>query len=89
MVSRIYVGVYIGDERTTFAGEQTTIHFERFRSPTVPTHATHGDLYMYCIGPFRTVAGAEFYCTHGYQNPHCRCVADAEKLAKLKKQGKL
>ncbi len=56
---------------------------EMFRSATTPTQATHGHLYAACIGPFRTVRGAKFMRDHGQGNPHCLCVADAERISKL------
>lgn len=40
------------------------------------------DIYMYSIGPFRTRRGADFMAAYGANNPHCQCVADAERLAK-------
>jgi len=53
-----------------------------FKSATKPTEATHGHQYLAVIGPFRTKAGAEFMANNGWNNPHCQCVADAERLAK-------
>lgn len=46
-----------------------------------PTPATG---YTYMIGPFRTRRGAEWMADpiKGRNNPHCQCVADAERLAK-------
>ncbi len=38
--------------------------------------------YVGVIGPFRTVRGAAFMLQHGGNNPHCRTVFEAEKLAK-------
>ena len=35
------------------------------------------------IGPFRTMRGAIFMRDHGRGNPHCQCVADAERLAAI------
>lgn len=55
-----------------------------FKSDTTPTTASHGRLYYAVIGPFRTKRGAEFMRDHGAGNPHCRCVDDAERLAKPK-----
>jgi hypothetical protein len=68
MSNRLYLGVSL-EKR------------EIFRSETTPTNQSHGEKYVYVIGPFRTKRGAEFMRDHGYNNPHCRCVADAEKLA--------
>jgi hypothetical protein len=53
-----------------------------FKSDTTPTVTSHGHLYNGVIGPFRTKRGAEFMRDHGAGNPHCQCVADAERLAK-------
>jgi hypothetical protein len=74
MKSKLYVGIPISDNPSG----------ELFRSPTVPTFDSHGKLYRYVIGPFRTKRGAEWMAdpVKGRNNPHCRCVADAEKLAK-------
>ena len=55
---------------------------EVFRSAEIPTWASHGRLYNAVIGPFRTKQGAEFMAKYGQSNPHCQCVADAERLAR-------
>jgi len=52
------------------------------RCADVPTAAEYGQRYGAVVGPFRTVRGAEFMRKHGDNNPHCRTVADAERLAK-------
>ncbi len=57
-----------------------------FRSPTVPTAETHGDIYNAVIGPFRTKYGASFMAKYGQGNPHCRTVGEAEKLAANEKR---
>ncbi len=54
---------------------------EVFRSEQRPTQQSHGHLYMAVIGPFRTKRGAEFMARCGGNNPHVRCVADAERIA--------
>jgi hypothetical protein len=73
-MKRIYVGCISGS-------------FERevFISETTPTKASLGLLYSYVIGPFRTVRGANWMADpiKGTLNPHCKCVSDAERLAKL------
>jgi hypothetical protein len=56
---------------------------EVFRSQDTPTAQTHGHQYNYAIGPFRTVRAAQFMALHGYNNPHLRCVADAERISKM------
>ena len=38
--------------------------------------------FTYLIGPFYTYRAAEFMRIHGRNNPHCQCVADAERLSK-------
>lgn len=41
--------------------------------------------FICAIGPFRTRRGADFMAgiVTGAGNPHCRCVADAERLAAI------
>jgi hypothetical protein len=68
----LFVGVKTGDGIT----------YESFRAAETPTHETHGHRFGCVIGPFRTVAGALFLMHHGHLNPHCRCVSEAEKLAR-------
>lgn len=60
-----------------------------FTSDVEPTTGTHGHRYLAVIGPFRTKRGARFMARYGQGNPHCRCVADAERMAKLKADGLL
>jgi hypothetical protein len=60
------------------------VRYEVFRSRSVPTAKSHGNLYRYVIGPFRTVRGAKFMAMFGENNTHCQCVEDAERLAKGK-----
>lgn len=55
---------------------------EVFRSADTPTDETYGDQYKAVIGPFQTIGGARFMAINGAGNPHCRNVADAEKLAR-------
>lgn len=57
--------------------------WEIFRwAGAMPTNNTHGKKYRCVVGHFRTLAGAKFMRDHGPGNPHCQCVADAERLAK-------
>jgi hypothetical protein len=56
---------------------------EIFRSEETPTRDSHGSQYAAVIGPFKTVRAAKFMRDYGRGNPHCLCVADAEKLSKL------
>ena len=69
MAKRIYVGC------TAFTS------WEIFRSETTPTFDDNPNDYAAVIGPFRTLAGAEFMCDYGKGNPHCSTVSDAEWLA--------
>lgn len=55
---------------------------ELFRASSGPTEELYGSLYVYVVGPFRTVRGANFMRLYGKNNPHCQCVSDAERLAK-------
>ena len=71
MTTRPYVGISKG------AGKR-----ELFRASVLPTEATHGHIYAAVIGPFRTVRGAQFDVDYGRNNPHVRCVNDAERIAK-------
>lgn len=52
-----------------------------FGAAEAPTEGTHGQTYTAVIGPFRTKRGAAFMRDHGRNNPHCRTVAEAERLA--------
>jgi len=55
---------------------------EIFRYPQEPTTDSHGHVFDAVIGPFRTMRGARFMRDHGQGNPHCLCVADAERLSR-------
>ena len=68
--------------RRLYLGYVTDGPPETFRSAHEPTFETHGEEYNYVVGPFRTLAGARFMRDYGERNPHCRCVADAERLAR-------
>jgi hypothetical protein len=72
------MGIYLGHK----AGEPSQV----FRSATEPTRQSHGAVFDAVVGPFRTVRGAKYMRDHGCGNPHCRCVADAERLSKPKKR---
>ncbi len=56
---------------------------ETFCCAFIPTEDTHGKLYNACVGPFNTRKGAEFMRDYGAGNPHCRCVSEAERLARV------
>lgn len=66
--TRLYVGVKVDYSR------------EVFSSGKRPTQDAFPQ-YLWVIGPFRTKAGARFMAVHGNNNPHCRCVSEAERLA--------
>jgi hypothetical protein len=70
--------IWVGRTAGTLAG---TV----FRNPTTPTTESHGEKFAAVVGPFRTVRGAAWMAhpTRGTLNPHCRCVGDAERLAKM------
>ena len=55
---------------------------ERFSSEVEPTASTHGDKYLYVIGPFKTRGGAEAMRKWGAFNPHVQTVEDAELIAR-------
>ena len=65
--SRIYVGVDGASRRRVF------------RSVDTPTRDSC--IFAAVIGPFRTLRGARFMAEQGGGNPHCQCVADAERIA--------
>lgn len=70
-----------GRQRPWVGRSRSTGKLEVFRSRVEPTEETHGKIYRYSIGPFKTVRGARYMATYGGNNPHCVTVADAEKLA--------
>jgi hypothetical protein len=70
MKTRLYVGCKAGSPRIVFRAAQT------------PTFESHGHLFNATIGPFYTKAGAQFMAQYGQGNPHCRCVSEAERLAR-------
>lgn len=69
MATRIYVG------------SKKRGGLEVFRA-TKPTEKSHGHVYRYVIGPFRTLAAARLIEKYGEGNPHLQTVGDAEKLAR-------
>ena len=75
MRNRIYLGLKASN------GNQPNAR-EIFTSPTEPTSESHGNRFNAVVGPFQTRRGASFMRDRGQGNPHCRCVADAERLAK-------
>ncbi len=73
---KIYVGVKLSGRN----GRQIR---EVFKCEYEPTTETHGDRYIYVIGPFKTQRGAYYMARKGENNPLCQHVDDAERLAKL------
>jgi hypothetical protein len=66
-----------------YVGIRKTSHFrEVFHSTETPTQQTHGGVYSYVIGPFRTLRGAGYMARYGSNNPHLQTVDDAENAAK-------
>ena len=59
-----------------------SIKREVFTSHTEPDKLSHSHKYACCIGPFKTIKGANYMCDYGYNNPHIQCVDDAEKIVK-------
>jgi hypothetical protein len=70
--NRLYVGAKNGPP----------LSYEVFRSPFEPTHDSHGDIYLYVIGPFQTRRGADYMAKYGRNNPHLQHVSDAEYFAR-------
>jgi len=68
---KIYVGAQY-DENITY---------QVFKSYHEPTQRSHGKIYRYVIGPFRTMRAAKIMALYGRNNPHLQCVADAEFMA--------
>lgn len=66
--------------RNLYVGEDKKGAWRIFVSPVEPSERSHGDKFKFAIGPFRTVRGAIFMARYGRENPHCRSVADAERL---------
>ncbi len=65
-----------------YVGHSGGIYGTVFTSKSTPTHESHGYRFHGVTGPFRTKKGAMFMAECGYNNPHCRTVSEAEKLAK-------
>lgn len=55
---------------------------EIFKSNAKPSVESHGYLYAACVGPFKTNRAAIYMSNDGMNNPHCRTVADAERISK-------
>lgn len=66
-----------------YVGRKVGRSSEIFKSKLEPTWLTHGLRFNAVIGPFRTMRGARMMAIYGQGNPHCQCVAQAERLGKL------
>ncbi len=55
--------------------------WEVFRSAIVPVDSTHGNKYLYAIGPFRTIRAANYMAKYGRGNPNLQTVGKAERCA--------
>ena len=71
--SRLYVGHKVG-------------RGEIFRSKFTPTERTHGERFAAVTGPFVTLTGAKCLLWYGNNNPHVRCVSEAERVGRLYKK---
>lgn len=69
VTSKWYMGVYAA------SGDREIFRFDR-----TPEDADRLP-YIYVVGPFETERGATVMAS-SYNNPHIRCVADAEKLSR-------
>lgn len=73
---RIYSRPYVGRHlRVASAFAPDSWHV--FRSKVIPIPQTHGDLYGYVVGPFRTMRGARYFAAHPIGT-----VAQAERAAR-------
>jgi len=71
-----------GKYKRYYVGQTPTGERQVFLSDIIPTEESHGHLFLYVIGPFRSKNGAQVMATYGKNNPHIQTVADAEALAK-------
>lgn len=74
MSTKYYVGVRLTE---TERQERCVL-----RVDAEPSRESHGHLYVYVIGPFRTMAGAAIMAVFGQGNPHLQHVTDAERMAR-------
>jgi len=70
-----------------YVGMKKDWTLEAFLSEVEPaqhsiSHRTHGHIYRFVVGPFRTKRGALFFEQYGHNNPHCCNVSQTERLAK-------
>jgi len=69
-----------------YVGVLSNGDYSIFKAPAQPTESSHGKIYRFVIGPFRTVLGAKIMERFGRGNPHIQHVSDAEKFASKGKQ---
>ena len=69
-----------------YIGVLSSGDYRIFKAPDQPTESSHGKIYRFVIGPFRTVLGAKIMERFGRGNPHIQHVSDAEKFASKGKQ---
>ena len=58
-------------------------NFEIFNFPGTPTVESHGHIYSYVVGPFKTARAQVWAAEYGRNNPHFQHVNDAERISKL------
>lgn len=44
--------------RKLYAGAKGGMTYELFRSESTPTQASHGDIYLFALGPYHTIGEA-------------------------------
>ena len=54
-----------------------------FKSETTPTQESHGHLYIFALGPFKTMRAARWMEVFGLHNIHCTHVNAIERLARM------
>jgi hypothetical protein len=59
-----------------------TQSFKPFDSDSEPTNESHGSIFIYVIGPFKTRRAQKWSVLYGKNNPHFQHVNDAERLSK-------
>ena len=63
-----------------FVGIDRNRKYVSFSCSHVPTVKSHGEQFVYTIGPFKSKKGQLWAATYGKDNPHFRHVADAEHI---------
>jgi hypothetical protein len=81
------MSLYVGSHKRV-SERQGYSTWEVFYSDTPPTEESHGHIFTYVIGPFRTRLAADIMCYVGQGNPHLQHTGDAERMAKrIRSQG--